>query len=172
MEVLCYSISPCQGIHRISNLCRLYVDYVIKHYRTAHVVFDGYGEKPSSKDETHFRRSCSEVGADVDVTEGMLLTKEKKSFLSNSKSKRKSIHFLGSKMEQHCLTASHLSGNADYGIDMTACYNALVVVGYDTDTTLRREDIKMYTFKLVQRSSIYQSFKRRLDPNLSCGEML
>ena len=40
-----------------NGLCQLYTDYVTKNYSNSVVVFDGYETGPSTKDNTHLRRS-------------------------------------------------------------------------------------------------------------------
>ena len=46
-----------------NDICTLYINYVIKHYGGGTiVVFDGYGNGPSTKDITHIRRCEGEVG--------------------------------------------------------------------------------------------------------------
>ena len=44
------------------------------------VVFDGYGSDPSTKDETHQRRTGTEMGVYVDFTGDMILKMKKKTF--------------------------------------------------------------------------------------------
>ena len=61
-----------------ANLCQLYIQYICNHFHNALVVFDGYGGGPSTKDETHKRRTGSEMGVDVDFTPDMLLKLKKK----------------------------------------------------------------------------------------------
>ena len=56
-----------------SDLFRLHIDYVLKHFHDPLVVLDGYGNGPSTKDETHLRRSGHETGADVDITPKMIM---------------------------------------------------------------------------------------------------
>src|SRR5688572_21376901 len=69
------------------NLCQLYIGFVRNHYQNAHIVFDGYDSGPSTKDETHQRRTGNEVGVDVDFTREMLLNMKKKPFLANTKNR-------------------------------------------------------------------------------------
>ena len=68
-----------------ANLSNLYVQYVHRHYKHAVVVFDGYESGPSTKDETHQRRTSSQnIGAEVNFKPEMQLIMKKKSFLANS----------------------------------------------------------------------------------------
>ena len=54
------------------EICNNYVDYVIKHHGTT-VVFDGYDDKPSTKDTTHFRRTVGKQGLSVHFSGEMKL---------------------------------------------------------------------------------------------------
>ena len=82
------------------NLCKLYIQFIQRHYQRVLVVFDGYGCDPSTKDETHERRTGSEMGVDVDFTDDMILKMKKKLFLANFKNKQKFINSLSSQMEK------------------------------------------------------------------------
>jgi 5'-3' exonuclease len=159
-----------------ANLCQLYVGFVRNHYENAHIVFDGYGNGPSTKDETHQRRTGSEMGVDVDFTPEMLL-KMKKLFLVNTRNKQKFLNLLGSEMNEKGIQVSHSSGDADYDIAMTACRIALtmpvVVVGDDTDLFI----LLQHHFSIENHHAIYLNtatklidisiLKKELDPDLS-----
>ena len=160
-----------------SNICQLCVTFVRNHYHNAHIVFDGYGNGPSTKDETHQRRAGSEMGVHVDITPDMLLKMKKKTFLANTSNKQKFLNLLGSEMEQEGIQISHSSGDADYDIVMTACTFAemlpVVVVGDDTDllillqhhfTPRKHENIYLQTnTKLIDIFNL----QKELDPDLS-----
>jgi hypothetical protein len=52
----------------VSELMTVYSQYVRCHFGlTAHVVFDGYSEEPSTKDDEHWRHSgkCSKISANM-----------------------------------------------------------------------------------------------------------
>lgn len=123
-----------------ANICQLYVQYIRKHFHNAHIVivFDGYDSGPSTKDETHQRRTGNDMGVDVAFTPNMLLKMKKKSFLDNPRNKQKFIRLLASELEKEVtIQVRHSPGDADYDIAMSACTIALtkpaVVVGDDTD---------------------------------------
>ena len=61
-----------------ANLSNLYLQYVLRHYNHAVVVFDGYANGPSTYDETHQRRASSH-----NFKPEMQLIMEKKSFSTN-----------------------------------------------------------------------------------------
>ena len=67
-----------------SGICRLYTDYVTKKYANSVTVFDGYEIGPSTKDNTHLRRSKGKIGAKVHFKEDMILQSKKEEFLATS----------------------------------------------------------------------------------------
>ena len=83
-----YVIDGRALIHHVSwpksisytDLCKIYVEYLLTNYRRALVVFDGYASGPSTKDETHQRRIGSEMGVDVDFSPDMLINMKKHPF--------------------------------------------------------------------------------------------
>ena len=67
-----------------NDICTLYMNYVIKHYGGGTiVVYDGYGNGPSTKDITHIRRCKREVERAVDFLEQTVLNMTKDEFLVN-----------------------------------------------------------------------------------------
>ena len=56
-----------------NGLFELYIDYITKNYSNSVVVFDGYETGPSTKDNTHLRRSRGKLGAEVHFKEAMFL---------------------------------------------------------------------------------------------------
>ena len=160
-----------------ANLCQLYIQYICNHFPNALIVFDGYGGGPSTKDETHQRRTGNEMGVNVDFTSDMLLKMKKKSFLANPKNKQKFIDLLGSEMvKEKGIQVRHSIGDADYDIVVSACTIAMtrpvVVVGDDTDllillqhhfTPTDHETIYLQTSTQLIDISILQ---KTLDPDL------
>ena len=61
-------------------ICYIYIDHVKTKYPKSIVVFDGYDCGPSTKDNTHLRRSKGKIGAEVHFKGSMLLQSKKKSF--------------------------------------------------------------------------------------------
>lgn len=121
-----------------ANLSSLYVQYILRHYGHAVVIFDGYGSGPSTKDETHQRRSSAKtIGAEIDFKPEMQLTMKKKAFLANPRNKQKFLYFIGSELEKAGVDLHHSADDADYDIVSTACTIAkrtsVAVVGDDTD---------------------------------------
>lgn len=48
-----------------SQICGMYVKYLVENYNKPIVVFDGYGGGPSTKDNVHIRRTGGRMGAEV-----------------------------------------------------------------------------------------------------------
>ena len=63
LETDCYELDGGSLIHRLpwkkgdsySTIAESYADFTVRHYGQARAVFDGYGEGPSMKDNTHIR---------------------------------------------------------------------------------------------------------------------
>ena len=56
------------------SICNKYVDYVEQKYgNSTTIVFDGYGEGPSTKDSAHLRRSGGVEGVEVTFVGSMHL---------------------------------------------------------------------------------------------------
>ena len=161
-----------------ADLCQLYIQFVNSHYNNAHIVFDGYGTGPSTKDETHQRRTGSEMGVDVDFTPDMLLKMKKKPFLANERNKQKFIDLLGAEMEKTGrIHVKHSPGDADYDIAVCACTVALttpvVVVADDTDILM----LLQHHFQPTVHENIYLQtstkmidigiLQKSLEPSLS-----
>ena len=118
---------------------KICTQYIEQNFSTGDVivVFDGYASGPSTKDETHRRRTGGGMGVDVEVAADMVLRMQKKLFLANQKNKQKFINLLGSTLEATGIQVKHSEADADYNIAMTACSAAQVtpvtVIADDTD---------------------------------------
>jgi len=100
-------------------------------------LFDGYEGGPSTKDNTHLRRTKGIIGPDVDLTVTGRFHGKKANFLSNERNKHKFIQALSAKMEKSNIKVDHATGDADLLIVKTAVHQAksttTVLVGDDTD---------------------------------------
>ena len=118
------------------NVCHKYVNYVLKKYGEATVVFDGYNNGPDIKDITHKRRSPG-TGPTVALNLQTVVTLKKKEFLSNKVNKQKFLSILSSQLEKAGCSTAHASGDADVLIMLTAVHSSksvdTVLVGEDTD---------------------------------------
>ena len=81
--------------------------------------------------------------------------------------KQKFINLIWSKMEQECLTVSHLSGDADYDIVVTACgitdTNLFVLLQHHITPRIHEKVYLQTSTKVIDISIL----DRRLSPNLS-----
>ena len=121
-----------------NDICTLYINYVIKYYGGGTiVVFDGYGNGPSTKDITHIRRCKGKVGRPVHFLEQTVLNMTNDEFLVNLDNRQRFLEMLTSKMNSSNLYAIQSSGDADALIVNSATEAAklksTVVVGKDTD---------------------------------------
>ena len=119
------------------NICENYTDFVDKHYGKAHVVFDGYTSGPSTKDETHLRRSKGIKGVEIKFKGTTPFTSKKESVLLNTVNKQRFIDLLSTHLENRSITVKHAVSDADVVIAKTAAEVSLeastVVIGEDTD---------------------------------------
>ena len=111
--------------------------YVIRKYGRAIVVFDGYSDKPSTKDCAYMRRSGGTIGVTVHFTSSMALHTKKEEFLSNKHNKQRLIALLSQRLEQAGCEIHQARGDADVLIVQTAFTSVAkqepVLVGDDTD---------------------------------------
>ena len=115
----------------------LYINYVEKHYGShCIVVFDSYPEIPSTKDQTHAKRS-KKVGPEIKISPTAPLTVSKEIFLSNLKNKQNIINFIATCLEQNHIEVRSADDDADVLIATTAVEcsekQETVLVGDDTD---------------------------------------
>ena len=113
--------------------------YVIKHYgNECVVVFDGYPERPTTKDPTHKERVKDiGVGPDFLVTPNEKMNVKKNVFLSNNRNKSNIIKLTGATLEGSGITVKYAEEDADLltaktAIDQSRCQKT-VVTGEDTD---------------------------------------
>ena len=69
---------PWPRLASFSGICKLYTYYVTKNYANSVTFFDGYEIGPSTKDNTHLRRSKGKVGPKVYFKEDMILQSKKR----------------------------------------------------------------------------------------------
>ena len=118
-------------------ICKIYTDYVRKKYLDVTVVFDGYEEGPSTKDNTHIRRYGGRVGPEVRFNGEMILQSRKDQFLANGINKQRFINHLSEKLNQVGCSTVQANGDADLLIVQTAvsctASKPTVVIGEDTE---------------------------------------
>ena len=75
-------------------------DYVIKHYGKAVVVFNGYENGPSTKDNAHIWRARAQM-TEEHFTGSVIVSMKTNAFLSNMNNKQPFIKHLSSVLEQN-----------------------------------------------------------------------
>ena len=115
----------------------MYAEYVRNRYSNAIVVFDGYGNGPSTKDHTHQRRTKGIVGTKVYFNEDTPFKSKKDLFLGNVENKQNFITLLANHHRNQGCKTIHADYDADTLIVRTAvqCSKTIntVLVGEDTD---------------------------------------
>lgn len=115
----------------------MYVEFLKAQYGKATVVFDGYEDGPTRKDNTHLRRTGGYISTGVQFTETMILQGKKKSFLANNSDKQQLIFLLSEKLEAFGMKTFHANCDANLLIVKTVVRYAstwtTILVGDDTD---------------------------------------
>ena len=100
-------------------------------------MFDGYPDKPSTKDITHMRRTRGVTFPKVTFNENMLCKTKKEVFLSNTDNKRSFLNLLSTKLCENGCTTINAKEDADVLIVQTALELVntcdVVLIGEDTD---------------------------------------
>ena len=113
-----------------------YVNYVTKKYPKLTVVFDGYPDKPSTKDITHMRGTRVVTSPKVTFNENMQCKTKKEVFLSSTDNKRSFLNLLSTKLCENGCTTINAKEDADVLIVHTALELAntcdVVLIGEDT----------------------------------------
>ena len=119
---------------KYKDIVARYVNYVLKHYGKASVIFDGYG-KPSIKDHAHIHRR-TKTSATVKFNENMTAPTVT-GFLQNDSNKSRFIDMLGRALEEEGCNVKYAETDADTLIVSEAVTlgteRNVVLVGNDTD---------------------------------------
>lgn len=120
------------------QLIACYVDFVIRHYGLATVVFDGYGSGPSTKDAAHLRRKNGlKTTNDVQFEDDMFVADTREAFLKNEVNKQRFINRLSKALEDSGIEVIQEDGDADCCIVRTVLQKATAfpttLVANDTD---------------------------------------
>ena len=119
------------------QICLAYASYVKAHFGNATVVFDGYEDSPSTRDQTHLKRSKGIRSPDIDFSGTTTVTLKKDFFLNNQKNKGKFILLLAGVLSLSGCRVGYSSGDAHFTIAtaaVTSCFDVeTCLVGNDTD---------------------------------------
>ena len=140
-----------------------------KNYGKATIVFDGYGNNPSTKDHEPLRRSMKSVSCpDVEVQPHIKVSTNQNTFLSNDANKMKLIDLITEKLESDGCTVQRCTDDADTMIVRAAldhCKNgdSVTVFANDTDVII----MLMYFWKkemgqVVIRSSYVKNGRSQI----------
>lgn len=137
------------------DIVNQYLKYVETHYGQSVIVFDGYGDGPSTKDHEHQRRSGKRA-AFVKVSEAVAVYSHQQAFLANEENKSQFIALLTRYLQDEGHEVCQSAGDADTQIVSSALQLASVtnqsvtVVADDTDILV----LLLYHFK-SELSDIY-----------------
>lgn len=114
-----------------------YVNYVLNNFGKGTVVFDGYPNIPTVKDNTHIRRAGSTVSPQIKFQKDMIFHGKKDVFLRNTSNKQRLINFIAIELEKAGVKIIHSEDDADVDIVKEAIGQSLdyktIVIGEDTD---------------------------------------
>jgi len=91
-----------------------YTKFVRNTYGKAVIIFDGYGNDPSTKDHEHLRRSLKSKGCpDIKVSPEIKVTVAQNRFLSNDSNKMKLIALITTSLEADGCIIKQATDDAD-----------------------------------------------------------
>ena len=117
-----------------SSIADSYVSFTLNLYGKATVVFDGYDGGPSTKDNTHQRRT-TKVTNKVNISEATKFVGKKHDFLANDMNKQSLIHMVGERLQQKGCNIIHAEADVDIvtaAVTMSS-YKSTTLIGEDTD---------------------------------------
>ena len=130
-------------------------------------MFDGYPDKPSTKDITHMRLTRGVTSPKVTFNENILCKTKKEVFLSNTDHKRSFLNLLSTKLCENGFTTINAKEDADVLIVQTALELAntcdVVLIGEDTDLlVLLCYDADIYSNRIYFKSESKQAVARKI----------
>jgi hypothetical protein len=140
----CYVLDGGSLIHRVpwkkgdsyKAIAESYADFTVRHYGQATVVFDGYGEGPSIKDNTHHRRG-NYMHPIVSFTPETEFSGKKDDFLACNQNKANIIALISTALTKRGCHVIQSPGDADIDIVKTTVQQShhctTTLVGEDTD---------------------------------------
>ena len=143
-ETDCYVLDGGSLLHRLpwktgdsyGAIAESYADFTVRHYGQATVVFDGYGEGPSIKDNTHQRRGKN-MHPVVSFTAETQFSCRKEDFLSRDENKAHMIALISTALTERGCHVIQSPGDADVDIVKAAVersrFCTTTLVGEDID---------------------------------------
>ena len=143
-----------------AGVCLTYISYILKHYgNSTTVVFDGYGNQPSTKANEQQRRAQKNTYRDIMFEESMPTTQA--AFISNGNNKKRLIERLTEKMLLAGIRVKQAQADADTLIVSTALSTAeseklpVIVVGTEmTDVYMmcHRNHVALFNIHDIQHA--------------------
>jgi hypothetical protein len=141
------------------DISSCYVRYVVNKFGKCTIVFDGYPEAPTTKDNTHKRRVGTAVSPRVEFENIMVFTGKKYTFLKNRFNKQKIVNMVALELEKEGCRVFHAYEDGDVDIVCKAIeYSYLhdtTVVGEDTDLLV----LLLYHLKPNSKTIYFRNFK-------------
>ena len=126
--------------HSISQIIQSYIKFVLSRFNKPTVIFDGYGNIPSTKDHEHVRRiRGKKTSPDYKIMLDTKITCDRDTFLLNESNKSALIKLMAHEMAKSGIQTDHAEDDADTLIVKIAIGMALnepapvTVVAQDTD---------------------------------------
>ena len=145
VEVEHYVLDGGSLLHRLKwtegrtydSIAEMYASFAVNQYGNATVIFDGYSEGPTTKDNTHKRRRGNQFGNRVHITDATVFSGNKEDFLANDANKQDLIHLISRHMRAKGCHVIQAEGDADVDIAKAAVLAAesksTTLIGEDTD---------------------------------------
>lgn len=137
-----------------------YVDLTLHNYGKATVVFDGYLDEPSIKDNAHLRRQQTKHPI-VNFTAETVFMGKKEEFLSRGCNKQGLINIISQRLREKGCNVINARGDADCDIVQAAIaaseFQSTTLIGEDTDLLI----LLLYHSKPERKCLYYRSDKSK-----------
>ena len=147
---------------RQQNIALKSTNYLISNFKSAIVVFDGYPETSTTKDNPHKRSVGKATFLRTEFEPDILFQAKKDVFLSNSTNKQLIMNVASNKLQKGRCYVFHSHDDADVGIVRAAVQSSLEfsasIIGGNTDLLLLflyHADVnsKLFYFKSSKQSN-------------------
>ena len=102
----------------------MHASFTVDNYGKATVVFDGYTERPNTKDNVH-QRQCPQVTNKVNISIATQFV-GKKDYLANDIHKQSLIKLIANCMQQKGCHVIHAEGDADVDYSKSSCHRIII----------------------------------------------
>lgn len=121
------------------EIAQHYYNFILSKYgKNVTVVFDGYPEELSTKQEEQKRRAGMKISCDINFQDNTRCMTAQDEFLNNKINKKRLVFSVAAQLEKNSITAVIAKEDADLdivrkGLDLLNNNSSVVVVGSDTD---------------------------------------